>query len=235
VKPVAIVSIRCGDTLATSHDLRSVAVARVDAVTGEPSDVYSAQIRPMRLEPTIALQRGSVWLAEAMDQLRARTRGCVFAAVNAPFSRRILDGVCRDWDLLPLEVADGALDLGSLGWPLVVAGEAPSTSMDDLFAACGVERRTYGTALGEVTTLAELYRCLIQRTQRPLSLADFSADEQQIVSTIIARIAAGRRTYGPWRIPDGRNYPQEALAEVFDGLAYLAAELVRLGAHGGVQ
>ncbi|MFI5297493.1 MAG: hypothetical protein ACHREM_05290 [Polyangiales bacterium] len=235
MRPVAIVSIRCGDTVPTSRDLRDVAVTRVDAVTGEPSDVYYAQVRPMRLEPTLILPRGSVWLADAIDQIRARTRGCVFAAVNAPLTRRLLDGVCKDWDLLPLEVADGALDLGSLGWPLVIAGEVRSTSIDDLCAACGVERQARGTALDEVTTLAELYRVLIQRTQPPLSLAGFSPDEQKIVNQIIARIADGRRTYGPWRIPDGRNNPKEALAEVMDALNYCAAELVRLSAVGGVQ
>ena len=54
------------------------------------------------------------------------------------------------------------------------------------------------------------------------------ADERAIVETIVTRIEAGRREYGPWRTGDGRDYPREALAEVLDGLNYCAAEIVRL-------
>ncbi len=52
--------------------------------------------------------------------------------------------------------------------------------------------------------------------------------EQQIVQTIISRLERGQTTYGEWSVDDGRNNPAEALAEVLDALAYIAAELVRL-------
>ncbi len=58
-------------------------------------------------------------------------------------------------------------------------------------------------------------------------LRSLTPDELAIVETIIARIDAGRRSYGPWRVSDGRNNPGEALAEVMDALTYVAAELVR--------
>jgi hypothetical protein len=53
-------------------------------------------------------------------------------------------------------------------------------------------------------------------------------DESRIVSTIVKRIAAAEGEYGPWSVHDGRDYPEEAFAEIVDGMAYLAAELVRL-------
>ncbi len=59
-------------------------------------------------------------------------------------------------------------------------------------------------------------------------LAHLQADESEIVEIIVSRLAQGRTTYGPWRVGDGRDNPHEALCEVFDALAYVAAELVRL-------
>ncbi len=65
-------------------------------------------------------------------------------------------------------------------------------------------------------------------------LRSLSADELAIVETIIARIDVGRRSYGAWRVNDGRNNPGEALAEVMDALAYVAAELVRQSRVAGM-
>jgi len=55
-------------------------------------------------------------------------------------------------------------------------------------------------------------------------------DERLIVTTIVERIDRGRDEYGPWEIDKDhyRNYRQEALEELLDGTAYLAAELVRM-------
>ncbi len=53
-------------------------------------------------------------------------------------------------------------------------------------------------------------------------------DERFLVETIIRRIDSARNTYGAWRVSDGRNNSHEALCEVFDALAYIAAELVRI-------
>lgn len=55
-----------------------------------------------------------------------------------------------------------------------------------------------------------------------------AGDERAIVETVVERIEQGRRAYGPWNIADGRVYEREALEEILDGMAYLAAELVRL-------
>ena len=53
-------------------------------------------------------------------------------------------------------------------------------------------------------------------------------DEKEIITALLGRLKLGRKTYGPWRVDDGRDYRQEALQEVLDGLHYCAAELVRL-------
>ncbi|MCP4674545.1 MAG: hypothetical protein GY854_03310 [Deltaproteobacteria bacterium] len=53
-------------------------------------------------------------------------------------------------------------------------------------------------------------------------------DEKAIITALLQRLCSGRETYGPWRVDDGRDYRQEALAEVLDALHYCAAELVRL-------
>ena len=115
MKPLAIISVRTGDTRATYRDLRQIAVLRVDPVTGESSDVYSARVRPVRLADYIEFVPGAVWLADAMDEGRARTRGCVLTSIDAGAIDQLLRDVCDEWDLLPLEVATEVLDLGSLG------------------------------------------------------------------------------------------------------------------------
>jgi hypothetical protein len=65
------------------------------------------------------------------------------------------------------------------------------------------------------------------------TVAGFKADEKEIVSTIVQRIDRGRDVYGPWEIGGDqyRDYRQEALEELLDGMNYLAAELVRLKAE----
>lgn len=57
--------------------------------------------------------------------------------------------------------------------------------------------------------------------------AGLALDEQRILESLLARLEAGRDTYGPWNVRDGRDYPAEAYEEIIDGLHYCAAELVR--------
>jgi hypothetical protein len=53
-----------------------------------------------------------------------------------------------------------------------------------------------------------------------------------ILETIVRRVGTGRASYGEWRVDDGRKYPREALEELMDAMAYISAELVRLGKRG---
>jgi hypothetical protein len=55
-----------------------------------------------------------------------------------------------------------------------------------------------------------------------------SADELEILETLLSRLEKGRKCYGPWMVNDGRDYDAEALAEVMDALHYCAARLVQL-------
>lgn len=53
-------------------------------------------------------------------------------------------------------------------------------------------------------------------------------DEAAIVLELLGRMMRARHVYGPWDVDDERDYHQEALEELIDGLAYLTAELLRL-------
>lgn len=59
-------------------------------------------------------------------------------------------------------------------------------------------------------------------------IAALEADEREIVETLLNRMEAGRKTYGPWMVNDGRDFAAEALEEVIDALHYCAAHLVQL-------
>jgi hypothetical protein len=59
-------------------------------------------------------------------------------------------------------------------------------------------------------------------------IAALQPDERLVAEAVLRRLDQGRAGYGPWRLNDGRDYPEEALAEVIDALHYCAAELVRL-------
>ena len=69
------------------------------------------------------------------------------------------------------------------------------------------------------------------RDTRPEFLArieKLSSDEHEVLDLLLDRIDGGRRRYGRWNVCDGRDYHHEALCEALDGMAYLAAEIVRL-------
>jgi uncharacterized protein with von Willebrand factor type A (vWA) domain len=91
-----------------------------------------------------------------------------------------------------------------------------------------LEARLLADVLGD-EDLTELARRLLPRTQLASLVGALKADERAMVETLLGRMHAGRRHYGPWRTGDGRDYPREALVEVLDALNYCAAELVRIG------
>jgi hypothetical protein len=66
-------------------------------------------------------------------------------------------------------------------------------------------------------------------------ISGMATDEQAIITALIDRLDAGRHSYGPWRIDDGRQYEAEALEEVLDALHYVAAQLVRMGRQGPAE
>jgi hypothetical protein len=230
VKPLAFIAIRTESAGAHYEDIREIAVVRADAVEAQATDVYVARVRSAGgLRPG---DESAVWLVDAMDHVRALSRGCVLAAFDVRAIRQLLDKVCDDWELLPLELATETVDLHSLAWPLLVSGEAKTLRPIDVCGALGVEVHAGSCVLDDVRAQADVYRHLLARAEHAARLAGFSADERSIVGTIVERLADGRRVYGPWRVDDGRNNPKEALAEVMDALNYCAAELVRLSKVG---
>ena len=225
--PLAFVAIRAEGPDADSDDLLEIAVARAEPHDAGPTDVYTARVRSLHGGRRHHGDDG-VWFVDAMDHVRALTRGCVLAAWDARTTRTFLDSACYHWELLPLELSPRSIDLRSLAWPVAVAETPIADSLEDVCASLRID---YGDscALEDIRALAEIYRRVVKHTA---SLTGLNADERSIVDTIAGRISEGRRTYGPWRVDDGRNNPREALAEVMDALNYCAAELVRLSKGG---
>lgn len=226
--PLAFVAIRTEGPDPDSDDLLEIAVARAEPHDAQPTDVYTARIRSVH-GGRRHHDDHAVWFVEAMDHVRLLTSGCILVAWDATATRHFLDAACYHWELLPLDLTPRSIDLRSLAWPVAVAAETAGECIADVSTALGVEFAPGACALEDIHALAEIYRRVVKHAA---SLAGFNADERSIVETIASRIADGRRTYGPWRVDDGRNNPREALAEVMDALNYCAAELVRLSKGG---
>ena len=64
----------------------------------------------------------------------------------------------------------------------------------------------------------------MSKTSNPLAriIETLPTDEKAIITALLDRLQLGRRTYGSWRVDDGRDYRQEALLEVLDSLHYCA-------------
>lgn len=67
----------------------------------------------------------------------------------------------------------------------------------------------------------------MSNTQLLARIEALEPDERKIVEAIVERLEMGRKQYGAWNVNDGRDYEAETLAELLDGCAYLAAEIVR--------
>ena len=227
MNPLACVSIRTAPSDMRCADIVEIAVARTEAFDAYPADVFTARVRSVHGESETGM-----WLVDAMDRVRTLTAGCMLVAFDAAKVAATLHSVAECWDLVPLELAPETIDMRSLAWPAVLTGEAISARLEDLCAGLGVEYRKGLCALEEVRVLGELYRRVHRRFEHTVRMAKLADDERAIVETILRRIDEGRRVYGPWKVDDGRQYPQEALAEVMDALNYCAAELVRLSKRG---
>jgi len=65
-------------------------------------------------------------------------------------------------------------------------------------------------------------------------LAKFSSlgeVEREIADLVISRLQEGTETYGAWPVGDDREYVEETIEELIDGMSYLSAELLRLQRH----
>lgn len=59
-------------------------------------------------------------------------------------------------------------------------------------------------------------------------IATLKDDERAIIVKLLERLEQGQKSYGPWKLNDGRDYPKEALDEVLDALHYCAAALLQM-------
>lgn len=227
--PIAFVALHWAD--AHPHpELREIAVLRAEPSHAEPTHVYASRVRSVygKREDDAS----AVWLVDAMDQVRELTRGCTLVGIDTERVADELHRLCEDWELLPLELGEQRIDLGSLAWPMLVSRDATGADLASLCIALDVPVPHEPHALEAVSTQAEIYRRLLACLAPSPALRGLRGDERDIVDTILARLHDGRRVYGPWRVDDGRNNPREALAEVMDALNYCAAELVRLSRGG---
>jgi hypothetical protein len=229
VKPLAIVATRTEMQGPAPLDLVEIAVLRIDPRDSQASDVFVGVVRSPR--GTSPFDAGAMWLSDVMDRVRHLTRGCQLIAWHGAETRHYLEALCRDWHLLPLELAEGAIDVRSLTAPLVTIGEAHGDTLIDAAIAVGTSFKA-GHVLEQVRAMAEIHRAIVRRFEFTQPLRALGEDERMILETIVRRVGTGRASYGEWRVDDGRKYPREALEELMDAMAYISAELVRLGKRG---
>jgi hypothetical protein len=224
MKPLVFVSIRTTGNDPDRHDLTEIAVARCEPFDAQPTATFSTAVQTTR-----GAAHAGAWLVDAMDSVRELSRGAVLVAFDAGATRAFLGALCERFDLVPLELAHASIDVRSLTWPIAPA----CRSVETLAAAVGLADSDAVGTLGEVRVLIAAFREVHARLKSP-AVDDLNADERAIVETITTRIIEGRRTYGPWRVDDGRNYKGEALLEIVDALAYCGAKLVHAArADGG--
>jgi hypothetical protein len=217
MKPLVFVSIRTTGNDPDRHDLTQIAVARCEPFDAQPTEMFSTAVRPTR-----GVAHAGAWLVDAMESVRDLSRGAALVAFDAAHARNFLDSLCERHELIPLALDPAAIDVRSLAWPLAPA----CRSIESLAAAVGLADSDAVGCLGEVRVLMAAYREMHARTA-PSFAEDLNADEHAIVETLTSRMSEGRRTYGPWRVTDGRNYEGEALLEIVDALAYCGAKLVQ--------
>ncbi len=235
---VAFVDVETTGLDPNRHELLEVAVVQVDVETMTVLSEYSALVAPERLADA-DLEALSVcgfnkaeWkealpLREVLLAVAPLIEGAMLGGHNVGFDWAFLEAGFRRAGLPVPHVDYHRLDTASLAWPLVMAGDVPSVSLDEVAAYAGLERPKPHRALADAHcsfAVAERLSEAMLLGERILGLED---DEYEILNALLERLEVGRRQYGPWHVDDGRDYPTEAFEEVLDGLHYVAAELVR--------
>ena len=221
------------------HELIEIAVLRVDAHTLDVVGEIELRIAPQRVEdaePDAMAVNGyspeawssAVSLDDALRLVGPLLEGATLAGQNVAFDRKFLDAAWTQTGVTPPTLDYHVLDTVSLAWPLLSAGLIEGLSLNKVCAHLGIARPSPHRAIGDARVALEVARRLLPTTGIAIRAAALEGDEQAILETLLARIDNGRGTYGPWRVNDGREYPREALHEVFDAPNYVAAELVRL-------
>jgi len=235
---VAFVDVETTGLDPARHELLEVAVVRVDVETMTVLSEYSALVAPERLADadlkalgvcgfTKAGWKDALPLREVLVAVAPLLEGTTLGGHNVGFDWAFLEAGFRRVGLPVPHVDYHRLDTASLAWPLFMAGDIPSVSLDEVAAYVGLERLKPHRALADAHCSFAVAERLSEAMLLGERILDLEDDEYEILQTLLDRLEVGRRQYGPWHVDDGRDYPAEALEEVLDGLHYVAAELVR--------
>ena len=240
IRPLAFIDIETTGLDTARHEILEIGIARVDAATLTVLEEIELRVLPTRIEdadPEALRVNGyspGAWalgvpLEEALHAIAPLLEGAVHAGHNPAFDRSFLREAWRRTDITPPPMDYHLFDSASLAWPLYAAGIVPSLSLGPLCEHFEIERPIPHRALADALASLELTSRLLPASGLAARLASFEDDERAILDELVHRMAEGRKTYGPWKTNDGRDYAREALLEVLDGMHYTAAALVRLG------
>lgn len=237
-KALAFVDVQTSGLDPARHDILELAVLRVDGRSLEVVATYETLVAPERLafaQPEALAVCGFSKLAwagasslrEALVAAGPLLDDAIVAGHNVCFDWGFLDAGFARAGLSPPRVDHHRLDTASLAWPLLTTGELPMLSLDALVTLFSLKRCWPHRALEDAQLALEIARRLLGRTQLGGRFSSLAGDEQELCEELLARLERGRSEYGPWHVEDGRDYPNETLEEVLDGLHYVAAELVK--------
>ena len=242
MRDIAFIDLETSGLDPARHEILEIGVIRVQGVGFAEIDRTDVRVHPRHIEtadPAALAINGysaKAWedaasLAEALEWIAPLLDGVVLAGHNVAFDKAFLDAAWRDTGVTRPEMDHHVLDTATFAWPLAAAGLVDSLSLAPVCAALGIDDRDPHRALADADRSLDVARILLPEVHLLTRIRALEADERLLVDTIVERIDASRPGYGPWRVDDGRNYPHEALLEALDGMAYLAAELVRIGRH----
>ena len=239
MRPLAFIDLETTGLDPACHEILEIGVIRVYGDTLKEVEHAEVRVRPGRIadaDPDALRVNGyspgawkdAVAIEVALARVAPLLDGALLAGHNVWFDRAFLDAAWRRTDVAPPEMDHHVLDTVTLVWPLCAVGLVESLSLLPVCERLGIDTDEPHRALADARRSLELARCLLPEASLLTRVRALEADERALVETIVARVDAGRRDYGPWRTDDGRDYPGEALAEVLDALNYCAAELVRM-------
>ncbi len=241
MKDLVFVDIETTGLVVGFHEIIEVAALRVDPQTLKTKAEACFKAPPQHPERfTDEVRNTNRYSIERWKT--ARPLGQVLRHVKPILQDGILVGhnVRFDWEFLslayqqqgmtPPDIDYHLVDTALLAWPLVVAGVIERPTLRVLCDFFGVDNTGEHSALADVHRTIAVYRRLLPMMDPTVfsHWATLKADERSIVKMILQRVNKGRNDYGPWKVNDRRDYPKEALLEVFDALTYCAAQLIRM-------